>query len=178
MIFFVADTHFSHKNIIRYAKRPFKTVQEMNSIMIKRWNDIVRPQDIIYHLGDFGFGKNNVVGVLEQLNGKKFLCRGSHDKDAIKAGKYFQDIKESFYLSLNGHQLFLSHYLHYVWPKSHYGSWHLYGHSHGGLNDIAEKHGKCLDIGVDSHYFTPWSLYEIIDIMKARPENFNQVRNS
>ncbi len=150
----------------------------MNSIIIKRWNEIVRPQDTIYHLGDFGFGKNNVVEVLKQLNGKKFLCRGSHDKDAIKAGKYFQDIKESFYLSLSGRQLFLSHYLHYVWPKSHYGSWHLYGHSHGGLNDVAGKHGKCLDIGVDSHYFTPWSLYEIIDIMKARPENFNQIKGN
>ena len=56
-----------------------------------------------------------------------------------------------------------------VWGKSHYNSWQLYGHSHGGLAPI----GKQLDIGVDSHGYFPWSYDEIKLYMAMQPNNFN-----
>ena len=56
MIFFTSDTHFGHANIIRYCKRPFDSVNEMNDTMVARWNASVKPTDTIFHLGDFALG--------------------------------------------------------------------------------------------------------------------------
>ena len=55
-IWVISDTHLNHANIIRYCARPYTSTEEMNKDLIKRWNSIVRPQDTVYHLGDFGMG--------------------------------------------------------------------------------------------------------------------------
>ena len=176
-IFFTADTHFGHENIINYCDRPFDSLAQMNSEMIGRWNVIVKPNDEIYHLGDFAFvNKVDVHKLLETLNGRKHLCIGSHDKGIRQYSKHFEKIAESFEIRIGKQYIFMSHYLHKTWPKSHYNSWHLFGHSHGGMNSYAEKEGKLLDVGVDSHDFYPWKFWEIRDIMNNRPDNFNLVR--
>lgn len=78
--FFISDTHFGHKNILQYEPdaRPFETVEEMNEVLIERWNSVVKSRDIIYHLGDFAFGKRN-ISIASRLNGKKRLILGNHD---------------------------------------------------------------------------------------------------
>jgi calcineurin-like phosphoesterase family protein len=77
---FISDTHFFHKNILEYesAARPFKTLDEMHEVMIERWNNVVRQNDIVYHLGDFSFGKHGLA-IADLLNGKKRLIMGNHD---------------------------------------------------------------------------------------------------
>lgn len=178
MIYFTADTHFGHKNMIRYSARPFPDVHTMNVVMTEEWNNIVKEDDIIYHLGDFSMcGVKATRNILEQLNGKKYLCVGSHDKSTLKCKEYFEDVKESMFISIYGQGIFLAHHCHKVWPKSHYGSWHLFGHSHGGLDGYAVREGKLLDVGVDSHNFKPWSFEEIKNVMVDRPDNFNLVKN-
>ena len=80
MEYFIADTHFYHYNIIRYCDRPFNTVEEMNEKMIESWNSVVTDNDIVYFLGDFGFGdKEKLSNICAQLNGTKILLRGNHD---------------------------------------------------------------------------------------------------
>lgn len=82
--FFISDTHFFHNNIISYCNRPFRNVDEMNSVMIENWNNIVREDDVVWHLGDFSFGKkDNVKDILPKLNGKINLIVGNHDKQNI-----------------------------------------------------------------------------------------------
>jgi len=66
------------------------------------------------------------------------------------------------------------HYAMRVWPKSHYNSWQLYGHSHGRLGGI----GKQYDIGVDNNNFYPVSFNEICEIMQNKPDNSNLVGES
>jgi len=77
---FISDTHFGHKNILEYEKeaRPFNTVEEMNEKLICNWNETVGIKDIVYHLGDFAFGKRN-LDIAARLNGRKRLVMGNHD---------------------------------------------------------------------------------------------------
>ncbi len=76
-IYVVSDTHFGHENIIKFCNRPFANVEEMNETLVSKWNDTVRPNDIVYHLGDVYFRDGNTV--LHRLNGRKRLVLGNHD---------------------------------------------------------------------------------------------------
>ena len=79
--YLISDTHFNHKNIIKYENRPFSDVNEMNEEIIKKWNFIVEKNDKIFHLGDFGFGsKEYLIKIIKRLNGNKTLIMGNHDK--------------------------------------------------------------------------------------------------
>ena len=76
-----SDHHAFHHNILLYEKRPFRDVDHMNYEMIRRHNEVVKPDDIVYHLGDFCFGgKSKIRWFLEQLNGRFTLVLGNHDK--------------------------------------------------------------------------------------------------
>lgn len=80
-IFVTSDTHFNHKNIIKYCNRPYKDVEEMNEAIINNWNNLITNDDVIYHLGDFGFGtKEELKQIFNRLNGQKYLIMGNHDK--------------------------------------------------------------------------------------------------
>lgn len=78
--FFISDTHFSHQNILKFEPyyRPFETIEEHDQELIKRWNSVVTQEDIVYHLGDVVFGKDN-MWKLGYLNGDKRLIMGNHD---------------------------------------------------------------------------------------------------
>lgn len=75
-LYFIADTHFNDPDIIRYENRPFTGVEEINETIIKNWNERVKPDDEIYHLGDVG---ENAQDIIAKLNGRKFLVKGNHD---------------------------------------------------------------------------------------------------
>lgn len=80
--YFTSDTHFNHGNIIEYCNRPFKSIEEMNRTIIEKWNGVVKPEDTVYHLGDFAMGPPvRWNDFLTSLNGKKILIRGNHDKN-------------------------------------------------------------------------------------------------
>ena len=85
-IFVVSDTHFNHANILKFLDkngkifRPFKSVDEMNEVMIDRWNAVVKDADTIYHLGDVYLGNGNGANaILHRLRGRKRLVIGNHD---------------------------------------------------------------------------------------------------
>ena len=83
-LWFTADTHFGHANIIRYCKRPFTSVEEMDQTLINNINELVQTEDTLYHLGDFSFGRqsktNNAARYLEQIKCKKvIIIPGNHD---------------------------------------------------------------------------------------------------
>lgn len=82
--FFIADTHFGHENIIKYCNRPFKSTTEMNRVLIDNWNRTVKDEDIVWMLGDFAFGsKDYIKSITSQLNGRKKLILGNHDRHKI-----------------------------------------------------------------------------------------------
>ena len=93
-IWVVSDTHFGHANIIRYCGRPFASVEEMDETLIARWNEVVKPEDHIYHLGDVAVSQATLHRVMPCLRGHKRLILGNHDNHAPMGdyAKYFQKI--------------------------------------------------------------------------------------
>ena len=68
MIWFTADNHYYHNNIIHYCDRPFKNINEMHKSLISNHNAVVKSSDTVYFLGDFGMGKL-LQNIVSQLNG-------------------------------------------------------------------------------------------------------------
>lgn len=167
--FFIADTHFDHRKIIEYCSRPFDDIQEMNETIIKNWNEKIRSNDVVYHLGDFAF--KNTVYFMNRLNGRIILIPGNHDRDTLKYLHLFEEVSLIKNIKVGKIDIVMCHYAMRVWHKSHFNSWHLYGHSHGSLQPI----GKSWDVGVDRNNFKPLAFWELRNIMNDRPDNFNLV---
>jgi len=91
--YIISDTHFNHKNVIKYCNRPFESVEEMNRKLINNWNSTVKKTDTIYHLGDFAFGnKEYIIELLSKLNGKKILIMGNHCRRIKKNPSWWIDV--------------------------------------------------------------------------------------
>lgn len=141
-VFCIADTHFGHANIIRYCNRPFSSVEQMDQVMIKNWNETVSNKDIVLHLGDVGLcERSRLKEIIQQLNGKKILIMGNHDTYTKKfyeeAG--FQEVSkfpilyDSFYL--------LSHAPLQLSETTPY--YNCYGHVHNDVKYIDTPTSKC-----------------------------------
>lgn len=78
--YFTSDLHIGHDNSLIYDKRPFKDMDHMIEGIVRRFNSVVRPQDLLYILGDVGFGSELLRKVIGRLNGTKILILGNHDK--------------------------------------------------------------------------------------------------
>lgn len=177
--FFTSDTHFGHKNIIKYSNRPFKDVDHMNEELIKSWNNVVDEDDEVYHIGDVSLmSPEKTSEVLYRLNGKIYLIRGNHEKSVMKK-QYNRDrfewILPKAEITIEGQFIILDHYSGRVWNKSHRGSWMLYGHSHNSLE--YDPWGKSMDVGVDSAYkilgeYRPFSFEEVKRILDKREIKF------
>lgn len=157
-IWFTADHHFGHKRIIELAQRPFASVEEMDEEMIKRWNLLVAPEDLVYHLGDFAFADHQPY--LDRLNGQKSLILGNHDhSNRVKKAKGWSTIDSLLHVDVLGEEapIVLCHYGMRVWNRSHHGALHFYGHSHGTLPGDSQS----CDVGVDCWAYAPVVLEEI-----------------
>lgn len=141
----------------------------MDAALIKNWNETVPPDGIVYHLGDVGLcSTGRLKEILWALNGNIFLCLGNHDQTATDRTcfKRFDSITDVRTVKIEGQAIFLSHYAHRVWNKSHHGRWHLYGHSHGSLPDLPES--LSFDVGVDCTNFKPLTFFEVEERMKLK----------
>lgn len=179
MIFLTSDTHFWHRNILKYCPRPWNTVEEMNEGLIQNWNSVVKPDDTVYHLGDFAFcGNNKLKAILGRLAGKICLIKGNHDsyKNLSKTGR-FEWIRDYYELKVEdpelprGYQGFvLCHFPFLTWNQKDNGSVNLHGHTHASLSvDYDEKR---IDVGVDNPLwnYTPVSYAQIKEELKKYKE--------
>lgn len=178
-IFFTSDTHYHHKNIVRGTSewkieespygiqrtRDFDTLEEHDEALIKRFNEVVKQDDVLWHLGDWSFGGYEQI----QKFRNRLICQnihivfGNHDQNIVKYNLEgcFNSTQWVKQFTINKQMFFLSHYSHQVWDKSHKGSIHLFGHSHGSLKGI----GRSMDCGVDTNNLYPYHLDEILSIM-------------
>lgn len=168
MLFFTADLHLSHDNIRRYCDRPFSSSEEMDTEIIRRWNEVVGKGDTVWVLGDFAFAHHTkVIRFIEALNGNINFIRGNHDKDLEAALRLMKrPLRDVYSAKDGGDQFWLSHYAHLVWPRSHHGSYHLHGHSHGCLAE--DPRARRMDVGVDANNYTPVSVIQVREYMAKK----------
>lgn len=168
MVYFTADLHFYHDNIIKHTGRPFNSSEEMNVALIKNWNKKVMPNDEVYIVGDVTMkGPELAMKVLKQLNGRKYLIRGNHDNFVDKAGfdqSIFEWVKDYHRLVYQNEQIILFHYPIEEWDQMFRGSIHLHGHQHNGSDynfNNAAKGIRRLDVGVDANNYAPVSIDDV-----------------
>jgi calcineurin-like phosphoesterase family protein len=140
-IWITSDTHFGHARMVTDFKladgspaRNFESVEEMDETMIERWNEVVRPQDKIYHLGDVAMRQQDIDRVMPRLNGHKRLVRGNHDIFRTKLyARYFEEIMGMRVLN----HLIFTHVPIAPWSQ---GSQHanVHGHVHQNLPRLYE----------------------------------------
>jgi calcineurin-like phosphoesterase family protein len=88
MLFFTANTFFNHRGMLKYRNRPFETVQEMNAHLIQEWNSVVGVDDVVHHLGNFGFGSvSTLQAIRSSLHGAIYLTPGPHDAPSYSVRK-------------------------------------------------------------------------------------------
>lgn len=174
MIYFIADMHLGHENIIQLCNRPFKTIEEMDEALISNWNRKVKKNDTVYIIGDLMWKGIDPKIYLERLNGNKVLIIGNHDSNWLckcNPLDYFKIVTNMHIDSLNCHTVTMCHYPMLEWKKSRKeGSsklgYLIYGHIHNKIDEmysyLFEKE-NALNAGVDINNFEPVTFDELVE---------------
>ena len=175
-VWFTSDNHFYHSNILQYCNRPFADVYEMNDILIDNWNSLISNKDVVYHLGDFGFGATELLKfVRNKLNGYIILVRGNHDRSQqsmLTAGfnevHFKVTVRYQTYNFLLKHKPLNEEEARLVEKETIV----LCGHIHSKPEDKLRIINNFLhyDVGVDPNDYFPVNLDKICEQI----ENFNK----
>jgi len=187
-VYFTADWHVNHANVIEFSNRPFKDVDHMTEGLVKRFNATVRDQDVCYFLGDMGFG-GDLKSVIDRLNGTKILILGNHDKkQQAMLCSGFDAVMNNMSMIIQGELVTMSHCplrgvfredvagmkggvagenwhgenRHGNFSIEDQGQFHLHGHTHapnGGKSEV--KLNRQWDVGVDGNGYAPVSISQI-----------------
>lgn len=175
-IFFTADLHMGHTNLIKNGVRHFKDCQEHDETIITNWNNVVKKQDLIYIAGDCVWGGD--FSLLSCLNGQKIVIKGNHDKkhDLNKA-KSSNIINNWHYLkgiTYKDNYIFMCHYPMLSWDRAFHESYCAFGHTH---NTLEITKGRSMDVGVDANNFTPIHIDDFINKLKYRSNKYFYNKN-
>jgi len=174
-VFFTADLHLGHEEIIKISDRPFENLDDMNRSLVNNWNSRVSNDDHVYIVGDLFYGGRDAAGVdeaistVKKLNGILHLVAGNHDFPYLKNMEYhylFADVDQIRFLKHEGEYIFLSHYPMAEWSGYYRGSWHIYGHIHNHKESTAHQYMKTLDKALNA-------AVEICDYM---PVTFQELK--
>ncbi len=170
-VFVISDLHLDHTNIISYCNRPFQSTEEMNRSIIKKWNETVRQDDVVYFLGDMSFGRESrkIDYWAGKLNGNITFIKGSHDRS--KKIKFL----DSFVLWHGDNKFLLIHDPENAPEK--WNGWIIHGHCHNNdLKNYPFINGKkkTINVSVEVINYKPLDMdklfeldFENIDIMET-----------
>ena len=172
--FVTADTHFGQPDACASFDRPFQDTAAMQDAIVAHFNAVVGPNDLLLHLGDFvgdqGSTKEKTrlaTSVRDRLHaGRIILVRGNHDPDRSRYREVFDAVYDllDFRVGDDDHRVVCSHYPMRAWRGNRNGSLHLYGHTHGRI----EEAGRSTDVGVDCWGYRPILLDDLVSMLLAR----------
>lgn len=187
MRYYTADTHFNHKNIIKFCDRPFRDVDHMDHVIIDNINEVATPDDELWVLGDLALGTLvESLELIKLINPAVHLVSGNHDrtwrgakeKDRAKTPLYIeagiQSIQDEAIHNIGGIPVRLSHFpysgdhaeedRHVEWRPKDDGMWLLCGHVH----ELWMHNGRMINVGVDVQNFYPVSEEGVLDFIQRR----------
>lgn len=176
MIWFTADTHFGHAGILKHqperAARYGCDIAAMDAAIIDGINAYVRPNDDLWILGDFCWQASRAGHYRARIKSRKIhVVAGNHDSSSLR--RHVSSFDSMVYRRFgSGTQKFhLTHYPLASWRGREHGSIHLYGHSHGSMEEILNRvwpNRRAMDVGMDYAFrvlltWRPFSLAEIVE---------------
>jgi len=172
--FFTADLHLGHKAILRHtpARQGLfgDDLDAMDTYLIDRINEIVGRKDTLWILGDFIWKASRYGHYRQRLKVAELnVVTGNHDTPSLR--KHVSSLNDMVYRKINGQYYHMAHYPMASWRNREHGAIHLYGHSHGTLEEKLDTcfHGRlAMDVGVDNAFrlLGDW-----------RPFSFDDLRN-
>lgn len=151
----------------------------MNSTIVNNINEVVGQDDILIHLGDWSFGGfESIKEFRDRIICKNiYLLYGNHDHHIENNRQGIQGIftNTSQYQMLtvynhkgeNKLEFVLMHYPITSWHNMNKGRFHLFGHVHLPANRKIMG-GRAMDVGMDGNNLTPYSLNEVVKLLKDR----------
>ena len=176
-VFLTSDTHYAHKNICKATStwgtpnnagcRDFKSLDSMDNAIVNGINQLVKPNDLLIHCGDWSFGGyKNIIRFRKAINCKNIiLLQGNHDhnisQEFVDNGSFLEFTQIGFY-QVESLKFVCSHYPMSIWHQSHHDVPLFYGHVHGSFQNV----GKSLDVGID-HMFKMKGKYQPVPLAEA-----------
>ncbi|SFJ86788.1 metallophosphoesterase [Jannaschia pohangensis] len=172
-IWYTADLHFGHDNIIKHCNRPFESASHMDAMLLANLSARVGPQDTLWIVGDFAFGprakdRKWLANLFARLPGKeRHLVVGNHDGEATQSLPWTSVSHTAEVADGNGAPAVLNHYPMITWHRARKGALHLFGHVH----DQWMGSRNAVNIGVDVWGYVPVTLRDIAQRARTLPEN-------
>jgi len=187
MQWFTSDTHFGHARIIELCNRPFVDIDEMDNAIISNWNNVVAPDDEVFHLGDVALGpKDRWLDIFKQLNGKLNLLIGNHDalfrdnkpQYQAKWGHLygaFEVLGGTHLEVIDNHAVMLAHFPYDedyqgrgFFTPDYLGFPLVHGHTHGPEHATLSSNGHPqFHVGMDAWNYTPVSEVTIVSWLRS-----------
>ena len=169
MIYFIADPHLGHENILKLCSRPFPDIETMNETIIAAWNDRVTGNDTVYILGDLFYRCADPEPILRRLKGKKHLVEGNPDISWMENERllgYFVSVDEMLVVTDGEQQLILCHYPLLTWKRQKH-SYMIHGHIHDNTGDdffpLIVARERLLNAGVEINGYRPVTFDELVE---------------
>lgn len=154
MLYFIADYHLRHKNVLDFEDRPYESIEEMEEDFIAKWNNVVNEEDTVVLVGDIIFHgkKHHWIELLTKLKGKKILVKGNHDdskavQNLVEEG-YLEEYHEVGYMFKENKMLYwVTHYPMEIEERPRKFS------IHGHIHNKPSRYMNQINVGVDSLIF-------------------------
>lgn len=169
MIYYIADTHFGNRNVLKRRRRPFASVAAMNEEMIEAWNARVEDTDTVYIIGNLFCCCSDPEAILKRLKGKKQLIVGEYDKawmEQVDLDRYFESVDDYLEITDGSRKITLFRYPLLTW-KNRKKSYMIFGHL---LDKTEEKlftpvsvRDRLLSAAVDINGFHPVTFRELVE---------------
>ena len=188
MVFFTSDLHLCHDKDFVWQARGFESIDEMNAEIVRRWNEVVYPDDDVYVLGDLTLGNvEEGLKLIAKLNGYLHIIRGNHDTDT-KANRYLElpNVVSVEFATVYKYKKAIFWLSHYPTVTANYDDdkpWAqhlvcLFGHTHqvSPFYEVIKHAGEnpyMYNVGMDAHNCTPISIEKIMDDIRNKKQQLN-----